>query len=268
MAVGDIVGSGMRVYGRNFATLVKVVAVVVVPITILRALIVTLAFPDASSRLFDSANFQPGTTPDFEGGDIAAFVGAALVTAVLGAVSSQLATAASLKAVINAYLGVREDWRESVVFAFRRLGALVWLAFLVALLVGVGFLLCIVPGVYFLASTSVAIPVLLVEGTRGWSAVGRSRNLVRGTWWHVFGVLVVAFVLALVVNTILGMAFGAGLTGQSTAVAAFGDAVTMSVGAVLTTPFLAAVVGLVYFDLRVRKEGFDLEQLAEQTSGD
>ena len=46
-------------------------------------------------------------------------------------------------------------------------------------------------------------------------------------------------------------------------VAAFSSVVADTLGGVLTTPFTAAIVALIYFDQRVRKEGFDLQLLAE-----
>ena len=257
----ELVGSAMRLYAGSFTTLVKVVAVIVVPLGIVHAFIAALVLPDTSMGLF-----QPGGEPEIDGGAIAAFFVAALVAALFSFVGTQIATAASLKTVVNAYAGERTEWRESILFAFRRLPSLLWLAFLVGLVVVVGLLLLIVPGVILLVSTSVAVPVLLVEGSRGWSAVGRSRELVRGAWWRVCGVLLLSYLAVMVVSTIVSTAFGVGRYRQSGFnFSAVPDVIATSIVNVVTIPFITTVVAVIYLDLRAQKEdGFDAAALAER----
>lgn len=67
----------------------------------------------------------------------------------------------------------------------------------------------------------------------------------------------ITLLLSLAISAVIGIAI-------TTGTATVGAQMIGIVGSVLTTPFLAAVVVIIYFDLRVRKEGFDLELLASQ----
>jgi len=110
---------------------------------------------------------------------------------------------------------------------------------------------------------SLAIPSLLVEDTRGWSALQRSLRLVRGRWWPTFAVLLVGFVVTFIVTGVLGAVFLVpfSLSGESTA-SFLVQGLASAIAEVLTLPFMAALIAIVYFDLRVRKEGLDLELMA------
>jgi hypothetical protein len=137
-------------------------------------------------------------------------------------------------------------------------------AFLTVFLAGIGFLFCIVPGVYLWISWTLVVPVVLFEEGRGRGALSRSRALVRGRWWPTCGVLGITSLLsALVGGALQGVLLGVSAAGGEV-VDAIARAVATSLSSMLTTPFSAAVVTVLYFDMRVRKEGFDLELLARQ----
>ena len=102
-------------------------------------------------------------------------------------------------------------------------------------------------------------------------ALSRSRQLVRGSWWRVFGILLliwliyafISFVIVLVGAAVAGLL---AFAGESTPVA-LGQAIVQLVFSVaqqaLTQPFSVAGTVLLYYDLRVRKEGLDLQERAE-----
>ena len=68
----------------------------------------------------------------------------------------------------------------------------------------VGLILFIVPGLIILTIWSVASPVVVVENPGVFAALGRSRELVRGNGWQVFGVIVAIFAIILVVSIVIG----------------------------------------------------------------
>ena len=106
-----------------------------------------------------------------------------------------------------------------------------------------------------------------MEGTRGRKALGRSFGLVKGRWWPTFGALVLAFILVGIVSaglTQLLAAFSLGSTGHGSIVDFTLRVVTETVSSLITTPFTAALTVVLYIDLRVRKEGFDVQLLAAQ----
>lgn len=84
------------------------------------------------------------------------------------------------------------------------LGQLVVVGLLAGLGIGLGFLLLIVPGLILLTFWSVAAPVVVVEHPGAVKALGRSRALVRGHGWQVFGVIVVIFLSIIVVSIVIG----------------------------------------------------------------
>lgn len=115
--------------------------------------------------------------------------------------------------------------------------------------IGIGFILLIVPGLILLTIWAVIAPAIVVERRGVIEAFGRSRELVRGNGWQVFGVIFVAFLITFVVQTILG----------SIAVGVEDSAVMRIVFNVLastvTAPITALVAAVVYFRLLAIKEG-------------
>jgi hypothetical protein len=256
LGIGEILDAGIKVYRNKFATMLKAVAVVIVPVQVLNVLI-TLSLPDTSTTAGTTT-----TTSDNEWAGLAAL----LLIFVISVVSGALAEAACLKAVSDTYLGTETGWRESLRFGFRRLGSLLWLTLIHGVIVLLGFVACIVPGVWLYVAWSVAVPALLIEGTRGFEALRRSFNLVRRRWWPTAGILLLANLLATAVTAGFGLlALPLLFAGRDNEfVFDLANGVFGAVASVLTIPFVAAVVAVIYFDLRVRKEGFDLQLIAQR----
>ena len=149
------------------------------------------------------------------------------------------------------------------------LGSIVLVSLLVLLCELVGLLFCIVGTRCRGRSCSPPIPALLVEGLKGRATLRRSRDLVHGRGWHVFATLGV--------GCIIGAAISGALAGLLVAVlfASHGNVVVFDlvtgvvtlISTVLVTPFTASLTMADLFDLRVRKEGFDLWLLAQKVGG-
>jgi len=260
LGVGEILDVAFKIYTRHAVQLFKIVLFVVLPIQVLGGVILlsTVDDPDAVSGLGEI-----DTQNDTE---LAGAIAGTVVTNLLGALAVLLATAACVKAVADAYLKSQPDWRESLRAARGRLGSLLWLSFLYVLLLIPAFVALIIPGIWLSVAWTVAYPVLMLEGIRGRKALGRSFRLVRGRWWPTFGALVISYLLAGVLQALVGaIAAGALIVGVEDSLV--GTVLTTgtanTVAGVLATPFQAAVAALIYFDLRVRKEGLDIELLAE-----
>ena len=141
--------------------------------------------------------------------------------------------------------------------------AVIALSFMVGVLVLTCLLIPLV--VWILVRWSVAIPVMLVEGVGPTRALGRSWNLVRGHWWRLLAIFIVAYLLTSTISSGVGALAGglaALLPGLSADVrgGAFLTAVTLS--SALVEPVIPIVLTLLYYDLRVRNEAFDLDVLA------
>lgn len=282
LGIGETLDVAIKVYRSRFWDLIKIVALVIVPVQIVSALVTFSVIPeDARNFKFDPDTFQRGdSVPFLEPATLTGF-GIVILLIVL---SSQLATGASLKSIGDAYLGRRAKWAESLSFAASRLGSIVWIsaiAFFGALVPGLvatalgflhsGFLvilLAVVPVVVWLfVSWAIAIPALLVEDIRGTRALGRSFKLVSKRWWKVAITLLLSYILTGIVGNIFGLVFGVVVPAASGSDFAgiLATLVGDSIGRILTTPFVAATLIVLYFDLRVRKEGFDIEMLAAST---
>ena len=166
----------------------------------------------------------------------------------------------------DAYLGSEPDWRRSLGFAVRRLPGLVGLALAGGLILVLAFVALIVPGIWLAVAFSVSVPALLLERGGPVQALRRSFRLVRGRWWPTAGALIVGYLLIAILGAIVQavvLILPSVLAGGNTVAGAFADVVGGTLGAAITTPYTAAVVTLLYFDLRVRKEGLDLQLIAE-----
>ena len=262
LGIGEILDVGITIYRRNFRALLTLVFVVVAPFEILSALVQASALPD-STFLTETT---PGETVDIDREfwlGVAAFSAAALLSFIAGII----ATGACFKAVADGYLGERAEWRPALAYAARRLHSILWVTIFGTLIAVIGFFFLIVPGVYLYVCFAVAVPVLLTEGLKGRKALGRSRRLVRGRWWGTFGVV---FLGAILVSIVQGALVGltAIVTTLDTADPTLGSFIfgtTATVlASVISTPLSAAFITVLYFDLRVRKEAFDLQLLADQ----
>jgi uncharacterized membrane protein len=136
------------------------------------------------------------------------------------------------------------------------------------LAVMLGFLLLFIPGVILVVGLALAIPAVVLEPrTSASGALSRSWELTRGARWRIFGLGITLLVLlyvpvvaitglfALLLPQSAGM-FGGGSLGMVMAIAVAG-LVQMFI-----YPLFYCVLTVTYYDLRVRKEGFDLELLA------
>jgi len=109
--------------------------------------------------------------------------------------------------------------------------------------IGIGFLLLVVPGLILLTIWSVIAPVIVVERSGVRAAFGRSRELVRGNGWQVFGVIVVVYIIVFVASAIFG-AIGTAISDTAVVQIVFN-----LIGSTLTAPIAALVAAVIYFRL-------------------
>jgi hypothetical protein len=262
LGIGEMIDAAVKIYRDRWRPMLTAVVVVTAPVVVLTALVQLSAGtgePDAFLRT------DPDTgLAELDGRRFALFTAGALVNVVLSVISTAVATAAVFRMVSGVYLGDEIGWRDSLRFAVDRLGSVLLVTVLSGLGLLAGALCCIVPGVWLYGVWAVAMPALLVEGARGRRALGRSYQLVRGRFWPVLGTVLLGALLGAVVQGIFAAPVTVlTLVDTNAVVVAAGTAVANLVGTALVTPFTAALVMVVYFDLRVRKEGFDLFLLAE-----
>jgi hypothetical protein len=107
----------------------------------------------------------------------------------------------------------------------------------------IGVLLFVVPGLILLTIWSVIAPVIVVERSGAIDAFGRSRALVKGNGWQVFGVIVVVYLIVTVAAILLGLI----AIGISDSVAM--RALFSLIASTLTAPIAALAASVIYFNL-------------------
>jgi hypothetical protein len=110
--------------------------------------------------------------------------------------------------------------------------------------IGIGLILLVVPGLILLTIWAVIAPVIVVERSGVIDAFRRSRELVRGNGWEVFGVVVCAFLIAFVVSLIFGL-LAAAISGSAVMRILFNI-----ISSTLTAPITALTAAVIYFRLR------------------
>jgi uncharacterized membrane protein len=244
LTVGEILDTSFTLYRRHFAALATVALVCTgVPLVL---------------RLFLEA-----------GGGVFTNVALGLLYAISLVVLNLVATGATVFIVSESYLGRPISAREALSRATPYIGRILVCSLLMALVVGLGFLLLLVPGIILAVGLALAIPAVVLEPRSSASAaLSRSWELTRGARWRIFGlgvtllvllyipVVAITGLLAVVLPTASGEAFGPASI-SSVAAIAVGGIVQMFI-----YPLFYCVLTVTYYDLRVRKEGFDLELLA------
>lgn len=124
------------------------------------------------------------------------------------------------------------------------------LSILVSLTIFAGFVLLIVPGIIFMVWFGFSYYALLLEDVRGIEAMKRSRALVKGKWWAVFGRVAALILIGLAFGIVIGLF---STIGYLMVGAAISGIIGLIVNSVLV-PVSVAYLYLMYKDLRARQE--------------
>jgi len=280
MTLGDILDTAIALYRQNFALFAGIVALLAVPETLF-SLFVRLAGP--SSFVTSTTGSSGSSTFHFHDTFFVAEGGSLLITLVF----NLLITGALARAISERYLGRSISVTEAytsvglgrfVLLALASLlttvilaaGPIVAAVIIVVLAIAgisaglvafVGVVLglaAVVFAVYAWVHLQFVAQALVIERTEVVGSLRRSWSLVDRSGWRVLGIVLVISILVGILSAIVGGIIGVVV---GLAVPVLGSVVG-SLVAILFQPFQFAAVTLLYYDLRVRKEGFDLEQLA------
>lgn len=119
----------------------------------------------------------------------------------------------------------------------------------------VGFLLLIVPGIMLAMAWYVALPACVVEKQGPAASLSRSAELTKGNRWRIFGIAAILYVVNMVVQGVVQFSLLA-LGGQAV------SAIGVFLWSVLASAFGSIVIAVVYHDLRVAREGIDVDRIA------
>jgi hypothetical protein len=191
-------------------------------------------------------NAVPNLTP----GAILAIVASVIVWIVLNVVTQATVLYGSFQAMRNRPVEIGESFKKGLA----RLVPIIGLSICLGLAVGLGFMLLIVPGIILYSMLFVALPACVVEGLGPFQSMGRSRTLTKGHRWKIFGIWIVLAIVGGVLGSVI------------TTVLSVGGLVLSVIGQMLWDALMGAyqsiVVAVMYHDLRVAKEGVDIDHIA------
>lgn len=279
MPLPELLDELFRLYRRHFSLIVGISLLVALPGLVWS--LVTGIYRLNSASYANLITTSPGAAPTFNSQQLSSLLGAILLGVLGSLILLPFSLGAVYRAVTDVALGrpatIGSVLRETLARYFPLLGLvglfiLMFIGWIIA--EAVGFVLLILPGiavfcaaVYLAVRWSLVVAAMMAEDIGPIRGLGRSWNLVSGSWWRTFGILLIVTILQLIITYGLGILFG-----LIAALVTTGDvqaAVTQIVGTILNAvvnPITTIAVVLLYFDLRVRKEGLDLDQLAQQTS--
>lgn len=298
LGIGEILDGAVSTMRTHWRTVLGISLTVAVVTQIGVILLQGLVLNDTAST--DALN-DPTATPGELGralGDTLLSTSVVMVISLLGTIiATALLTTVTSRAVLGKSVTTAEAWRDARP-QLLRLGGLTVLLLVIAALImavgitpgvllaaggstGAGVLLALVGGlgafvltVWLMIRFSLASPALMLEKQGVRKSMSRSVKLVRGSWWRVLGIQLLAAIIAYVVASIVVIPFslaGAALDGDgisgllATGGTALGwtylviSGVGAVIGSTLTFPISAGVTVLLYIDQRIRREALDLE---------
>jgi len=254
LTVGELLDKAFRIYRSKFPTLIGIVASVLIPLVVIRLFAILYASGIAAA-----------------------------IDSILQSFFQLVANVALVAFISCAYLGKTIAFGGSFSLGLKRYWSVWGANLLVGLAVGVPIGLMVVCAATAMADLSwiviiLALPVVVYLSTR-WSLVmpaivlenigatdglKRSWSLTDQFFWRVMGTSFAARLLTMLI-TMLPSYFAAYLFSLSDLPYEAVQVINLfieQVALLISLPFSQAVVVLIYYDLRVRKEGFDLEVLA------
>ena len=232
----ELLDAAFQVYRRSPAPFMVAMALIYVPWLAIQ-LIFSINLPQSPDQ------FNAGT------GRLIAISGVAsiLIVALVGGVVSFLARAAYLEETIDIAAAFQQT--------FGRLFQLLVATIIEFILIAIGFVLLFVPAFYLLALFFAIRQAIVLEGTGPFAAIARSASLSRGHKLHILGTLILVVLLLIVVDG--GAAMFIGLQPSKVA-----SVVLMTAVTIVVAPLFGITETVLYFDARIRNEGFDVEYLA------
>ncbi|MFJ1761697.1 hypothetical protein ACIOD2_15355 [Amycolatopsis sp. NPDC088138] len=270
--VGDILDGSITAIRRYPLVVLGIGAVMAVISAALSFLIQRFLYNDLADL---TTNIGPGST-EAEARDalfgtfgdlVIIALPTALLTTLLLTVVNGLLAAVMGRAALGREVSFSLAWAE----VRPRLLPLLGVGLVYSIVTTIGLMLCIVPGVVAYVFWALASAALVLEHGTFKQAFSRSVRLVKGSFWRVFGILLLAGIIEYLFNSIIQVPFslGSGAFSQvlnpsaQPAVPGTGELLLQGVGQIISgtiaTPFVALVTVIIYLDQRMRREGMDIE---------
>ena len=259
--IGEILDAAVVLYRNRFGQLVRYAAIVIIPVQVLLTLVLLSAQPDRFT-----VTITGNATPQLQTNR--AQLGATFVILVVGVLTHAFVAAVTTRFVADEYVGFQESAGRAARTAYRRFFPVLAVGILVGLCELVGLLFCGVGSFAAEALFAVAVPVVILERrrrVRGDGPLGRADDD------RISGTSSASYSSASLLTAMLNIAFTAGLNlwaahGGSPTSIVIAQGIINTIAALITTPFVAAAIVTLYFDLRIRDEAFDVQMAIARMS--
>lgn len=283
LSVGDIIDRMLRLLRADPVLFIGIAAIPTLISDVLQRVVGLTQTFDASQ--LTAALSNPGATPTFQQQLQPVNGGLAAVVVIVSVVLSVIQAAALTYAIGQRYLGRPETIGDAYSKGARTLPRL----FLSFLLVGVlaAFVFGLVAAVIVVSASSLAVvavilgliafffvlpwaflslafvtPAIVLEGLGPVAGIRRSFQLVDKARLRTLGLWILMGLIASLLGVIFSVIFLASFVANSTLSAVLQTAATVASGAI-SGPLLYGALTILYYDMRVRKEAFDLQLAAE-----
>jgi len=266
LSIGELLDRTFSLYRRNFLLFIGIAA-----IPHLLVLAVKLAQVAAMPVVGKVATQPPAAelqaaSRTLAAGNPIAFAAFALLGIVIYLVAILFSQGGTVFAVSELYLGRATTIGQSFSRAKSELGTLFGVLLLNGLVTILSFLLLIIPGIYMMCRLSVAVPAALLENLGPRDSLERSFALTKDNAGRSFLIFLLYFVILYAAVALFAIPFAIGVgVSQNDPVMLRTWTALSEVGSfaaeVLITPILTIGMAIFYFDLRVRKEAFDLQMM-------
>jgi hypothetical protein len=268
LGLGDILDGSFKAIRRNPRVMLGLSALIAVAQALIVAAFSLFAFAALGNiKVADAGDATASTSLGPLVGTESVQLAGIVASTLLGSILTGMLTIAITQDVLGVSLTIGQVWER----VRGRIWPLLGIAVLTTILEFVGLLLCIAPGVWLWGIWSVAVPALMVEKTTIRGALRRSKQLVGGTFWRVWGIRALGALIATFIGGFLVVPFEiVGLLVDNDVFSADAGsnhvpvlflvltAVGSALSATFTAPIRAGIDALLYVDLRMRKEGLDI----------
>jgi uncharacterized membrane protein len=264
MSLGEVLDRTFALYKQNFWLFVGITAIPFLVLLVFRVGFAAMTTATTAVTSLPQAGEPTPVVPTAAFGGV--FAGA-IVVGIMYLLLVGAAQAATIFAVSDLYLGNTASVRGS----YSRVGSkalrVLLILLLVALSVGVGFIFLIIPGFILLCRTAISVPASMLEDSKAIRSIERSMELTKGHAMQIFLIFLLVWVMSYVAALIFQVPFlffqaGALKAHQSLSL---GMIVLQNLSAflseVLVGPVGTIAFSLMYYNLRVRKEAFDVQHL-------
>jgi hypothetical protein len=299
--VGEILDGAVSTMRAHWRTVLGVALVVALVTQTVSTLATWWMFNGLDAKLNDLDNNPDPSVSDVMSVFSAMFAGlgfAQLVTLLGTLVVTAMLTMVVSRSVLGRPVNAEDAWNDAKPQLLKLLGLTLLMPLIVVAVLGVaavpgvvalaagseplavtlfilGALAAVGVAVWLLVRFSLAPPALMLEKQGVAKSMARSAKLVRGSWWRVFGVLVLTAVITMVISSIVQTPFTVGsllvggdtmgglFSGESTGDLSLASLTITGIGAALgmtvTFPISAGVTALLYIDQRIRREALDID---------